>query len=107
MFIFRAYSSSRNKVPDQQALRRETSKSGNCGGLPMQSIATNQTMTLPCALRNLCLLGILLSVLCANRALAQVDQGTITGLVQDSTGAVVPGAVMTLTDRKSTRLNSS
>ena len=64
----------------------------------MQSIATNQTMTLPCALRNLCLLGILLSVLCANRALAQVDQGTITGLVQDSTGAVVPGAVMTLTN---------
>jgi hypothetical protein len=62
----------------------------------MQSIATNQTTVLRYLLRNLCLLGILLTVLGANRAVAQVDQGTITGLVQDSTGAVVPGVLMTL-----------
>jgi hypothetical protein len=31
-------------------------------------------------------------------AWAQVDQGAVTGLVLDSTGAVVPGAVVTLTD---------
>lgn len=29
---------------------------------------------------------------------AQVDQGTITGVVQDNTGAVIPGAQLTLTD---------
>lgn len=31
-------------------------------------------------------------------ALAQVDQGTITGVVTDSSGALVPGASITLTD---------
>lgn len=34
----------------------------------------------------------------ARQALAQLDQGTITGVVQDQTGAVVPGAKVTLTD---------
>ena len=35
----------------------------------------------------------------APAAYSQVDQGTITGIVQDSTGAVVPGANITLTDK--------
>ena len=30
--------------------------------------------------------------------LAQVDQGTITGIVKDSSGAVIPGARVVLTD---------
>jgi len=64
----------------------------------MQSIAPNQTTVLRYILRNLCLLGLLLTVLSANRAIAQVDQGTITGLVQDRSGAVVPGALLTLTN---------
>ena len=42
-----------------------------------------------------CLLTILL--LCPG-AHGQVDQGTITGSVEDSTGAVVPGAQVTLTN---------
>jgi len=42
-----------------------------------------------------CLFGILLGNKCA---LAQVDQGAITGVVQDNTGAVVPGAKVTVTN---------
>lgn len=34
----------------------------------------------------------------AGAAMAQLDQGTISGVVADSTGAVVPGAQVTLTD---------
>ena len=49
----------------------------------------------------------LLSILCLSlcsmvfiprQAWAQVDQGAITGVVQDSSGAVIPGAQVTLTD---------
>src|SRR6185437_1929199 len=36
--------------------------------------------------------------LAAGRAFAQVDQGTITGVVQDSTGAAIPDASITLTN---------
>src|SRR5579862_9840990 len=43
-----------------------------------------------------CLLTILL--LCPG-AHGQVDQGTITGSVEDTSGAVVPGAQVTLTDK--------
>src|SRR5579875_1822240 len=45
----------------------------------------------------------LLVVLCAagvlapSRASAQADQGSITGLVQDASGAVIPHAAVTLT----------
>ncbi len=86
MACFRAYSLFRNKIPNQQAPRRELLRAE--GGFP-RAIDCNQSKHgLRYILHNLCLLGILLSVLCSNRALAQVDQGTITGLVQDSTGSV-------------------
>jgi hypothetical protein len=41
----------------------------------------------------------LLSILCfgANSAFAQMDQGAVTGLVQDETGAAIPNADVTLT----------
>jgi hypothetical protein len=39
-----------------------------------------------------------LFLLPGRKASAQVDQGTITGVVQDNTGAVIPGAQITLTD---------
>ncbi len=50
-----------------------------------------------CAVRSLCLIGLLLAALCANRSFAQIDQGAITGVVQDPSGAFIPGAVVTLT----------
>src|SRR2546422_6802553 len=56
-------------------------------------------------------------LLLARPTFAQVDTGAILGTVKDQSGAVVPGAKVTLTnegtsfsistDRKSTRLNSS
>ena len=47
--------------------------------------------------RSFCLMGLLLAVLNV-RVFAQVDQGTITGVVQDTSGAVIPGADVTLTN---------
>lgn len=49
------------------------------------------------AIRCLCLVALLLTVLATGRSFAQVDQGTITGEVRDTTGAVIPGADVTLT----------
>ena len=34
----------------------------------------------------------------ARKALAQVDQGAINGVVKDTSGAVIPGALVTLTN---------
>ena len=48
-------------------------------------------------LRSLCLLGLLITALAPHQAIGQVDQGTITGVVQDTTGAVISGAEVTLT----------
>ena len=38
------------------------------------------------------------TLLLAGTALAQVDRGTITGIVTDSSGAVVPGVTITVTN---------
>lgn len=43
-------------------------------------------------------LGLVLMALCASSVFAQLDQGTITGVVQDSSGAVVSGAQVILTN---------
>lgn len=50
------------------------------------------------AFRSLCLIGLLLATLNATCVFAQVDQGTITGVVQDGTGAMIPDADVTLTN---------
>ena len=39
-----------------------------------------------------------LLLLTAGNSLAQTDQGAITGVVQDSSGAVIPNAQVTATD---------
>lgn len=46
------------------------------------------------------LFGILVAVLllCPNLSQAQIDQGAIIGIVSDPTGAVIPGALVTLTN---------
>ena len=49
-------------------------------------------------LHYLFLLGLVLWLIPGRYASAQVDQGTITGLVQDSTGAVIPDAQVKLTN---------
>lgn len=50
------------------------------------------------ALIALCLFCASLIVLSPERALGQVDQGSITGVVQDPSGAVIPDAQVTLTN---------
>jgi hypothetical protein len=50
------------------------------------------------AFRILSVLALASLILFAHGALAQVDQGTITGVVQDPSGAVIPNAQVTLTD---------
>src|ERR1035441_8271044 len=64
----------------------------------MQTIRIGRAVGLRWGLRSLCLIGFLLTVLNTNRAFAQVDQGTITGVVQDSTGAVIPDADVALSN---------
>jgi hypothetical protein len=44
------------------------------------------------------LLSVLLLICAAKPGIGQVDQGTITGVVTDSTGAVVPNAQVTVTN---------
>ena len=43
-------------------------------------------------------MGILLLAFAAQGALAQVDQGSITGTITDSSGAIIPGATVTATN---------
>ncbi len=50
------------------------------------------------SIRSIAALAVVLLVGLANTALAQSDRGTLTGTVQDASGAVVPGAVVTLTN---------
>ena len=40
---------------------------------------------------------VLLALFALPLAVAQMDQGTITGVVRDNTGAVIPNAAVTLT----------
>jgi Carboxypeptidase regulatory-like domain/TonB-dependent Receptor Plug Domain len=48
--------------------------------------------------RYLRILGVVLMALSTSMVFAQMDQGAITGVVQDSSGAVIPGAQVTLTN---------
>ncbi|MGC1784755.1 MAG: carboxypeptidase regulatory-like domain-containing protein [Acidobacteriaceae bacterium] len=43
-------------------------------------------------------LGVLLCLFSGEQASAQMDQGTITGVIRDSAGAVIPGSQVTLTN---------
>lgn len=69
----------------------------------MQSVTEKTFLSLSSLRQSLKFLGITFLILAsfhllAGSAIAQVDQGTITGLVQDSTGAAIPGAAITLTN---------
>ncbi len=61
-------------------------------------IATNRRSGLWRALQALCLVGLLVIVFKSIPASAQANEGAITGVVTDSTGAVIPNADVTLTD---------
>ena len=89
----------RSAYVSDDILRPQMSESTPCantleGGNMFQQIRTSSSRLLT-FWGALCLLTILL--LCPG-AHGQVDQGTITGSVEDSTGAVVPGAQVTLTN---------
>ena len=62
------------------------------------TIRSGRSVVLWSVIRSFCLIGLLMTVLNVGRACAQVDQGTITGVVQDTSGAVIPGADVTLTN---------
>ncbi len=49
-------------------------------------------------LRSLCFVCLALASFCVNRAFAQMDEGAIIGVVTDSTGAVIPGAQVSIMD---------
>jgi len=50
------------------------------------------------AARALCAVGLLLGIFKSSPVIAQMDQGAIVGVVQDPSGAVIPGAQVRLTD---------
>ena len=50
------------------------------------------------AIRNLAFYSLVCLALCAGSLFAQSERGTITGAVRDSSGAVVPGAKITITN---------
>ncbi len=78
----------------------------------LDTIQSGKTSGLRWALYSVCLMGLLLCFLNASSAFAQVDQGAIIGVVTDSTGAVVPGAQVSVTETNTglmlkTKTNSS
>ena len=64
----------------------------------VHTILSGRSVGLWSVIRSFCLIGLLMAVLNVGRVFAQVDQGTITGAVQDTSGAVIPGADVTLTN---------
>ena len=63
-----------------------------------QTFQSRKAIRLGYILRSLCLFGVLLTILTANRAFPQMDEGAITGVVQDPSSAVIPDAQVTLTN---------
>ena len=62
---------------------------------PLQNGRLSRIWRVVCTL---CLVGFFVAGFKGRPACAQVDQGTIAGVVQDSSGAVIPGAEVTLTN---------
>ncbi len=78
----------------------------------LDTIQSGKTSGLRWALYGVCLMGFLLCFLNASSAFAQMDQGAIIGVVRDSTGAVMPGAQVSVTETNTglvlkTKTNSS
>lgn len=71
-----------------------------------QSIRSGKALGLWRVLRNLCVMGLVLTVLNASGAFAQEFRASITGQVADSTGAVILGATITAVN-VDTRVTSS
>jgi Carboxypeptidase regulatory-like domain len=77
-----------------------------------ETIRSGKTSGLRWALYGVCLMGLLLCFLNASSAFAQMDQGAIIGVVRDSSGAVMPGAQVSVTETNTglvlkTKTNSS
>lgn len=63
----------------------------------METTGRGRAFQLRSVFYKLCFVSVFLLVLNANRGFAQfLDQGALTGTVQDSTGAVIPGAKVTI-----------
>lgn len=63
----------------------------------MTTLRQQQKTLRSSSIARLCCLAALF-LIAASSVFAQMDQGTITGIVQDNTGAVIPGAAVKLTD---------
>ena len=77
-----------------------------------ETIRSEKTSGFRWALYSVCLMALLLCFLNASSAIAQVDQGAIIGVVRDSSGAVMPGAQVSVTETNTglvlkTKTNSS
>jgi hypothetical protein len=77
-----------------------------------ETIRSEKTSGFRRALYGVYVMGLLLCFLNASSAFAQMDQGAIIGVVTDSTGAVVPGAQVSVTETNTglvlkTKTNSS